>query len=71
MITAHKIGKLTLGHARSVVAITARPLWSYVTDATGAFILSVLPTLEVPPFMGDLSFVKRVRGKLSIKALGA
>ena len=43
-----------------MVAITTRPLWSYVTDAISAFILSVLPPLEVPSCMGDLEGFKDI-----------
>ena len=64
------MGKLTLGHVCSVVVTTTRPLWSYVTDAINVFILSVLPLQEAPLCMGELSFAKNIKGKLSIKALG-
>ena len=64
------MGRLTLGYVCFVVVTTTRPLWSYVTAAINVFILSVQPPPEVPPSMGDLSFAKNVKGKLSMKALG-
>ena len=64
------MGKLILGHARSVVATTTRPLWSYLIDAIKVFILNVLLPQEALPCKRDLSFVKNVKGKLSMKVLG-
>ena len=69
MTSAQKTEKLTLDHVCSVVVITTRPLWSYVTDAISISILSVLAPLEALPFMGGLSFVKNAKGKLSMKVL--
>ena len=70
MTSAQKMGKLTLDHVHSVVVITTRLLWSYVTDAISASILNVLPPQEALLYMEGLSFVKNVKGKLFMKASG-
>ena len=70
LTSAQKTEKLTLDHVRSVVVITTRPLWSYVTDAINASILNVLPPQVAPPYMEGLSFVKNAKAKLFMKALG-
>ena len=67
--SAQKMGKLTLDHVRSVVVITTKLLWSYVTDAISVSILNMLPPQEAPLYMEGFSFVKNVKEKLFMKAL--
>ena len=70
MTSAQKTRKLTPDHARSVVVITTKLLWCYVIDAINASILNVLQPQEAPPYMEGLSFVRSVKEKLFMKALG-